>query len=101
MGARAGVWWSDRWRIDGRCRSLAPSGRKRGEWAGVASGVWSGVGERESCEKVGEEGAVELGELGLERLTRCEWASSSSFEWERVMLCEMAYAESDGRRPPL
>lgn len=27
-------------------------------------GVWSGVGDRESWEKVGEEGAVELGELG-------------------------------------
>lgn len=31
-------------------------------------GVWSGVGERESCENVGDEGAVELGEFGLERL---------------------------------
>jgi hypothetical protein len=31
-------------------------------------GVWSGVGDRESCEKVGEEGAVELGELGLDLL---------------------------------
>ena len=43
-------------------------GRNRGEWAGVASGVWSGVGERELWEKVGDDGAVELGELGLERL---------------------------------
>jgi len=32
----------------------------------VASGVWSGVGERELWEKVGDEGAVELGELGLD-----------------------------------
>jgi hypothetical protein len=31
-------------------------------------GVWSGVGDRESWEKVGEEGAVELGELGLDLL---------------------------------
>jgi hypothetical protein len=34
--------------------------------------VWSGVGDRESCEKVGDEGAVELGEDGRERLMRCE-----------------------------
>jgi hypothetical protein len=31
-------------------------------------GVWSGVGDRESWEKVGEEGAVELGELGRDLL---------------------------------
>jgi hypothetical protein len=31
-------------------------------------GVWSGVGDSESCEKVGDEGAVELGEFGLDRL---------------------------------
>lgn len=43
-------------------------GRRRGEWAGVASGVWSGVGDKESCENVGDEGAVELGELGLDLL---------------------------------
>lgn len=70
MGARAGVWCSDRWRMEGSCRSAAPYGRRRGEWAGVARGVWSGVGDRESCEKVGEDGAVELGEFGRERLTR-------------------------------
>ena len=43
-------------------------GRRRGECAGVAKGVWSGVGESESCEKVGDEGAVELGELGRDLL---------------------------------
>lgn len=31
-------------------------------------GVWSGVGESESCENVGEEGAVDMGELGLDLL---------------------------------
>jgi len=35
----------------------------------VARGVWSGVGDSESWEKVGEEGAVLFGELGRERLT--------------------------------
>lgn len=39
MGARAGVCCSVKCRIDGRCSSLAPKGRNRGEWAGVASGV--------------------------------------------------------------
>jgi hypothetical protein len=29
-------------------------------------GVWSGVGDNESWEKVGEEGAVEFGEFGLD-----------------------------------
>lgn len=40
-------------------------GRSRGEWAGVASGVWSGVGLRESCEGAneGELGAVDCGEI--------------------------------------
>lgn len=37
-------------------------GRKRGECAGVASGVWSGVGENEAVEKVGLDGAVETAE---------------------------------------
>jgi hypothetical protein len=27
-------------------------------------GVWSGVGDSESWEKVGDEGAVDMGELG-------------------------------------
>lgn len=36
----------------------------------MARGVWSGVGDSESWEKVGDDGAVELGEPGLERLTR-------------------------------
>lgn len=73
--------------MDGRCRSLEPYGRRRGECAGVASGVWSGVGDNESCEKVGEDGAVELGEFGLDRLMRCAYSSSSA-ECERL---EMAY----------
>lgn len=42
----------------------------RGDWAGVASGVWSGVGEKEPCENVGDEGAVECGDAGLDRLRR-------------------------------
>jgi len=44
-------------------------GYSRGECAGVARGVLSGVGEHESWEKVGEEGAVETGELGRDFLT--------------------------------
>lgn len=44
-------------------------GYNRGECAGVARGVLSGVGEHESWEKVGEEGAVETGELGRDFLT--------------------------------
>lgn len=67
MGARAGVCCNERDRIPGKCMSWMPKGRKRGEWAGVARGVWSGVGESESCEKVGDEGAVDIGELGLDR----------------------------------
>lgn len=76
-------------------------GRIRGECAGVASGVYSGVGERESSEQVGEDGAVERGEFGRERLKRC----SSSCECERDMDCENAYCEREGSRwlaaPPL
>lgn len=44
-------------------------GYSRGECAGVASGVLSGVGEHESWEKVGDEGAVETGELGRDFFT--------------------------------
>jgi hypothetical protein len=40
-------------------------GLNRGECAGVTIGVWSGVGERESCENVGDGGAVEYGLFGL------------------------------------
>lgn len=35
----------------------------------MAIGVWSGVGESESCENVGEDGAVEFGEFGLDLFT--------------------------------
>ena len=66
-GARAGaVCCSDSWRNGGSSYVLV-KGLNRGEWAGVARGVWSGVGESESDEKVGDEGAVELGEFGLDR----------------------------------
>ena len=41
-------------------------GRRRGECAGVANGVCSGVELIESCEKEGDEGAVDCGE-------RMEW----------------------------
>lgn len=34
----------------------------------MASGVDSGVGEQESCENVGEEGAVEIGDDGRDFL---------------------------------
>jgi hypothetical protein len=72
MGASAGVvcCWRLRERNGGSSYDMVAGyeGRSRGEWAGVASGVWSGVGESESCEKVGDEGAVELGELGRDRL---------------------------------
>lgn len=68
-GAKAGVVWECResWRKGGSSYVLE-KGRRRGECAGVASGVWSGVGDSESWENVGDEGAVELGELGRERL---------------------------------
>jgi hypothetical protein len=68
MGASAGVCWRLKLRIPGRSYP-PPYGLRRGECAGVASGVWSGVGDNESCEKVGEDGAVLLGEFGLERFT--------------------------------
>ena len=70
-GARAGVVLcaSDRLRKGGRSYVPTPvKGRSRGECAGVARGVWSGVGDKESWEKVGDDGAVELGEFGLDRL---------------------------------
>ena len=89
IGVRAGAWVRERWRIPGRCRPWSPKGLNRGECAGVASGVWSGVGESESCEKVGEEGAVELGDAGRDRLNkRCLELSSSSLEWDRDMFWE-------------
>jgi hypothetical protein len=79
--------------------SAKPSGRRRGECAGVRMGVWSGVGERESCEKVGEGGAVEYGLLGLLLLAGrwLYWWSSGSCEcdleagfdseyWARLLL---------------
>jgi hypothetical protein len=44
-------------------------GHRRGECAGVARGVLSGVGEHESWEKLGEGGAVDTGELGRDFLT--------------------------------
>ena len=78
MGASAGSFWGpwiDRFRsvlMGGRSTGLL-YGRRRGEWAGVAIGVWSGVGDSESWEKVGDEGAVELGELGRERLACLEF----------------------------
>ena len=53
--------------IGGRSRAGLAYGLRRGECAGVAMGVWSGVGDSESCEKVGDDGAVELGELGRDR----------------------------------
>ena len=48
----------------------------------MANGVCSGVGEQESWEKVGEDGAVDTGEVGLDFFT-ARWAmywSSSSCE---------------------
>ena len=64
---------SERFRKGGRSY-VSAYGLRRGECAGVANGVWSGVGESESCEKVGEDGAVEFGELGLDLFGwRYEW----------------------------
>ena len=89
MGASAGTWWRLKCRRCGSCTSLKPCGRNRGEWAGVASGVWSGVGEHESCEKVGEGGAVERGEPGRDFFVmRCAYGSSSSCECDLDMGCE-------------
>jgi len=39
--------------------------------------VLSGVGEHESCENVGDEGAVEIGELGRDFFTD-RWAAYGS-----------------------
>ena len=75
----------------------------------MARGVWSGVGERESWEKAGEEGAVEPGEVGRERFRGfgISMASSGceSRECERDILGELefecefenAYDWSEGR----
>ena len=45
------------------------------------------MGEQESCEKVGDEGAVDIGELGFERFDMRRWweekESSSSCELAR------------------
>lgn len=68
MGANAGVVLCCRESVRKLGSSTPEKGLRRGEWAGVAMGVWSGVGDRESCEKVGDEGAVELGELGRDLL---------------------------------
>lgn len=70
----AGRWMpldgeSPRWEIepeeDEAWREDGPRmcGLNLGLCAGVASGVWSGVGLSESCEKEGEEGAVDCGEI--------------------------------------
>jgi hypothetical protein len=73
------------------------NGRRRGDCAGVAKGVCSGVGELESCEKVGEDGAVELGDDGRDRLAwRARDASSSSCDRERTIDCAWPYADSGG-----
>ncbi len=49
-------------------------------------GVWSGVGEVELCEKVGEGGAVDWGEDGLDFFViLCEYGSSSSCECDLDM----------------
>lgn len=63
-------------RIDGSCTPSRSRGWIRGECAGVASGVWSGVGLSELL-NVGEEGAVEDGELGRDFLDRCHGSESS------------------------
>lgn len=79
IGANDGGFLREKLRMPGRWRSWGPCGRNRGECAGVARGVWSGVGEKEPYEKVGEEGAVERGELGPDRreMRRVEESSSS------------------------
>jgi hypothetical protein len=60
----------------------------------VASGVWSGVGEVESCENVGEGGAVEYGELGRDFFVmRWLYGSSASCECERDIGCECDESE--------
>lgn len=79
--------------IEGRWFSAMKSGRSLGEWAGVTIGVWSGVGERESCENVGEGGAVENGLFGrLFFVGLWRYGSSASCECDRDMGCaEMEY----------
>jgi hypothetical protein len=71
------------------------SGLSLGEWPGVTIGVWSGVGDSESCEKVGDGGAVENGLFGLLFLV-CLWlyGSSRSRECDLDAGCEMEYIAS-------
>lgn len=84
IGGNDGGGLSEKLRMPGSWRSWDPCGRKRGEWAGVAKGVWSGVGEKEPYEYVGEDGAVERGELGPDRREmRGTGESSSSGTWMR------------------
>lgn len=53
----------------------------RGECPGVIAGVWPGVGDIESVEKVGDGGFVEKGDPGLDLFAnRCPYWSSSSCE---------------------
>jgi len=62
--------------------------------------VWSGVGLAESCENVGEGGAVDMGEPGRDFFViLCEYWSSSSWECDLDIGCdEYAYCERPGRR---
>ena len=59
----------------------------------MARGVWSGVGDRESWEKAGEDGAVEPGEVGRDRFRGFDTSIGSSMwesrEWERDMMGEL------------
>ncbi|KAF3939060.1 hypothetical protein ABW19_dt0208557 [Dactylella cylindrospora] len=76
IGAKAGMGLSESRRMLGSCIPEPYSsslGYNLGECAGVARGVCSGVGEHESWEKVGEDGAVEIGEVGRERFAAL-WA---------------------------
>jgi hypothetical protein len=57
------------------------------------------VGDVESWEKVGEGGAVEKGELGLDFFViRCEYGSSVSWECERDIGCDIEYWARPGIR---
>lgn len=62
--------------MDGSCTPSRSRGWIRGECAGVARGVWSGVGLSELL-NVGDDGAVDDGEFGRDFLDRCHGSESS------------------------
>ena len=99
MGASAGDGWIVSVEMLGSCDLCNMLARRRGDCAGVASGVWSGVVLYESLENVGDEGAVEKGEFWRERLRGI--GSSSSCDRDRIIEWdEYPYWVNGGSRWP-